>query len=125
MDFQTDMDMEPGTFYDLSGGFFLPTKSLPFKTSLTADQRLPAQSMFDIYLAHLNGERVGFYFTCRFQVTNGGGYLITALQNKGPATEVETLIKTVDLVVYNYPNRGTLAITPLVNQEIETIFEEQ
>jgi hypothetical protein len=35
------------------------------------------------------------------------------------------LIKDETLVVYNFPNRGALAITPLVNSEIETILTEQ
>lgn len=124
MDLQTNMDMEPGAFYEVGGGFLMPIKSLGHATPFVIDKVLPVQCMFDIYLAHSNGERVGFYFTTRFEVTNGGGYLLTTMHKK-KATDAEVLIKTDELVVYNYPNRGTLAISPKVSQEIETIFDEQ
>jgi hypothetical protein len=117
--------MEPGTFYALGEGFFLPLKSLPFQTKIQIKSRLSVSCMFDIYLADVNNERLGFYFTGRFEIKNRGGYLITSMQNKGLANEADILIKTEDLVVYNFPNRGTMAISPLVSPEIETIFDEQ
>jgi hypothetical protein len=125
MDFTSALPMEPGTFYETGAGFFLPTKSLLMRTAVTVGQKLSVESMFSIYLASSNGERVGFFFTTRFEIVNGGGYLLTHLQNKKPATEVNVIVKTDDLVVYDYPNRGTLAISPLVSSDIITIFEEQ
>ncbi len=125
MEIALNLDVKPGAFYELPTGFLLPIKELPFKTVCTIGQRLPVSCMFDIYLTMIGKERVGFYFTSRFETTNGGGYLLTALKNKGEATEVEVPIRTDDLVVYNYPNRGTLAVSPQVSTEIETIFSEQ
>ena len=119
------LDAVPGTFYALGNGFFLPLKELPFLTEVVISPPLPVHCMFDISLVTIGDERVGFYFTTRFTVENCGGYLLTYLQSKGEATEVEVLIRTDDLIVYNYPNRGTLAITPLVSDKITTIFEEQ
>jgi hypothetical protein len=119
------MDLKPGTFYDMPRGFLLPLKELVAGTQVTVGQRLAVSCMFDIYMAYLDKERVGFYFTTRFAVENCGGYLITTLSGKDEATEVETLIKTDELIVYNYPNKGTLAITPLVSEEVLRIFEEQ
>jgi hypothetical protein len=119
------LDMKPGTFYDIGSGFMLPIQEVPFHSKLEIQSKLSVSCMFDIFFVSCGGTRVGFFFVTRFEVQNEGGYLITYLQNKGKATEVEVLIKTEDLVVYNYPNRGTLAISPLVNPIIETIFEEQ
>ena len=81
--------------------------------------------MFDIHWATLNGARVGFVLSSRFEVSNGGAYLMTFMRNKGQATECETLIKDENLVVFHYPNKGTLAVSPLVNSEIDVIFTEQ
>lgn len=121
-----EIAVSPGTFYQLDNGHFLPTDKLAQGTEIVMGKKLPLSSMFDIFIAQTaDGVRAGFYFSTRFSVKNGGGYLITYLTNKNEATEVETLIRTDDLVVYNYPNRGTLAVSPKVNQEIETIFMEQ
>jgi hypothetical protein len=43
----------------------------------------------------------------------------------GKASNVEVLLKTPDLVVYHYTNRGTLAVCPVVGDDVRTIFEEQ
>lgn len=125
MDIKIALDARPGEFYEVSGGFFLPIKNVVFATTLAVGPKLPATCMFDIYFMTLGAERVGFYFTSLFETVNGGSYLLTHLKGKGEATEADVLIKTDDLVVYNYPNRGTLAISPLVSAEIETIFQDQ
>lgn len=121
-----EIDASPGTFYRVGNGHFLPIVELKQGKEIQTHKQLPLSCMFDIYIATTeDGIRAGFYFVTRFTVDNGGGYLLTYLANKGEATEVDTLIRTEDLIVYNYPNRGTLAISPLVNQEIENIFLEQ
>jgi hypothetical protein len=115
----------PGIFYELSGAYFLPIVELRAGTQIQVGQRLPASCMFDISFAVVNGQRVGFLFQSSFTVENGGAYLMTSLQNKGPADAYETIIKDENLVVYHFPNKGTLAIAPKVNPEIETILQEQ
>lgn len=121
-----ELAVEPGTFYQLENGFFLPTEKHAMGTEIEAAKKLPVSGMFDIYIAQTSdGIRAGFYFVTRFSVRNGGGYLMTFLTNKSEATEVDTVIRNEDLVVFNYPNKGTLAISPKVNQQIETIFLEQ
>lgn len=118
-------DCTPGTFYEVFGQWLLPTTNIEAGSVLTLGQSLPITCMFDINWAMLNGSRVGFVLSSKFEVVNGGAYLMTFLKNKGPATEVETLIKDENLVVFHYPNKGTLAISPLVNPEIDVIFTEQ
>lgn len=125
MDIVLDLNVSPGTFYELPNGFLLPVKDLAARTSLVLGLKLPVSCMFDIYVVMIDKERVGFYFTSRFDTVNGGGYLLTTLKGKGEATEVDVLVRTSDLVVYHYPNKGTLVVSPKVSNEIETIYLEQ
>jgi len=125
MEIILDLNVSPGTFYELPNGFFLPVKDLALRTPLVLGNKLPVSCMFDIYVVMIDKERVGFYFTSRFDTTNGGGYLITTLKGKEEATEVDVLVRTPDLVVYHYPNKGTLVISPKVSNEIKIIFLEQ
>lgn len=122
---KTLLDMKAHEFYSMAGGFLLPTVDLKQGTEVDVDSKLPVSCMFDVSLAHSNKIRVGFFFKTAFEATNHGGYLITHMQNRRCALGCEVLIKNEDLVLYNYPNRGTLAISPKVNKDIETIFDEQ
>lgn len=119
------LDASPGLFYEVDGAFLLPTQLIPAGSDLRVGPALPVTCMFDINFMLVDGHRVGFLFKTRFEVENGGSYLMTYLRNKGVATVSETLVKDENLVVFHYPNKGTLAISPLVNQEIETILQEQ
>lgn len=122
---KTVIDCKPGEFYELPGFYFLPLLDIGSGTDLTVGPRLPLSCMFEIHFAMIGSERVGYFFQSRFEVRNGGSYLQTYMRNKGLATVTEPLIKDETLVVYNFPNRGALAISPLVNEEINTIFLEQ
>ena len=122
---KTLLDARPGCFLEVDGAYLLPTQVIPAGTDMQVGAALPVSCMFDINFMLVNGQRVGFLFKTRFEVDNGGSYLMTYLRNKGAATEHETLIKDENLVVFHYPNKGTLAICPLVNSESETILQEQ
>lgn len=47
------------------------------------------------------------------------------LKTKGEATEHELLLRLNTLVIYNYPNRGTIAISPTVNESVAKVLEHQ
>lgn len=119
------IDAEAGIFCALDKGYLLPAVDLKAGTEITEFTRLPVGGMFQIQLCFINGVRVGFYFTTPFLVDNAGGYLVTHMAKKREATETEVMIKTDELVVYHFPNCGTLAVSPLVNEDVATIFEEQ
>ncbi len=120
------LDLEVQQFYEIDGFFLLVNKEVKARTSIQIGQRLSLQSMFDIYFLTINGDnRSGFAFKSKFETLNNGNYLLTFLKGKGPATEGETLIKNDQLVLYNYPNRGSLAIAPQVNSVLSIVFEEQ
>lgn len=122
---KTLLDAVPGRFLEVEGAFLLPTQIIPAGSDMHVGPALPVTCMFDINFMLVDGQRVGFLLKTRFEVENGGSYLMTYLRNKGQATTSETLVKDEHLVVFHYPNKGTLAISPLVNQEIETILQEQ
>jgi hypothetical protein len=122
---KTIIESRVGEFYGLAGHFLLPTRFIEAGTELEVGSRLPINCMFDVHFAMLGEERVGFLFTTRFSVKNGGSYLMTYLKGKPPAQEAEVLLKSDDLVLYHFPNNGSLAVSPIVNQEINTIFIEQ
>lgn len=114
-----------GVFYTLKEGWVLLNRDVPRGSELIVSKDLPIRCMFKVQELTFEATRVGFLFTSGFEVINRGGFLFTHLKNKPPATEYDTLIKDEFLVLYDYPNRGTLAISPLVSDDIQTIFEEQ
>lgn len=122
---KTILPMSAHLFYELGAGHMLPTVDIAEQSEIVLEKRLPLTCMFEVYIAHSNNNRVGFFFKTIHEVENKGGYLLTYIRNKRPATEVDTLVKSEDLVIYNYPNKGTLAICPKVSSDIETIFLEQ
>ena len=119
------IEARPGVFTEIADAHLLATQRIPEGTEIETGPALPVSCMFDVSFALVAGQRVGFLFRSRFEVENGGSYLMTYMRNKGVATVSETLIKDEHLVIFNYPNKGTLAISPMVNPEIEIILQEQ
>lgn len=119
------IDAEPFTFYELGEGFALFNE--PQKAgNLSVGPRIPVSCMFEVYWLTRNGQKIGHYFVSQFQTVNHGAYVVTFLNNGvGKATLVEVLLKTETLVIYNYPNRGTLIVCPVLSEDLQTVFEEQ
>ena len=123
--FKVMLDISPGIFYEIHGSYFLSKIRIPAFTFLTIGDSLPASSMFGIQWVLLNNESIGWLLSSGYLVINGGGYLLTYLNNKAGKAVSGDVIKDNDLVVYNFPNRGSLAISPLIGPDISSIFEEQ
>lgn len=126
---KVSIDTEPGLFFELTdqpgvyATFFVPSKGL---TVFDLGDRVPISCMFDVNWLTRGGQRVGLVFRSTFQVKNGGGYLVAFMnQARGKAQSVDVLLKTDDLVIYNYPNKGTLVVLTQIGPEVTTIFEEQ
>lgn len=120
------LDVEPGLFYEIDNAYvmYLEEFKAPFKA--TVGDKIPVTCMFDLHWLMRDDVKVGFWFESQFQVMNGGGYLCTFLHaKKAKADTVEVLVKTDALVLYNFPNRGTLVISPKVSPELLTIYDEQ
>jgi len=121
------IDVAPGLFYAADGAHVMFLREFTGMFDCHIGERIPISCMFDVYwLVDADKEKIGFWFTTQFKVINGGGYLCTFLESKkGKADVAETLVKTDDLVVFHYPNRGTLLISPRISPEITTIIDEQ
>jgi len=112
-------------FYQVDGGHLILNQEIQ-DDHVEIGEKIPAVGMFTIYWLLNKKMKVGYYFTSEFRTVNHGGYLVTFLNNgAGKATTAQLTLKTDKLVIYNYPNRGTLAISPEVNDEVQVILEEQ
>jgi hypothetical protein len=118
-------DISRGIFYSLNEGYVLLNRDMKQGMKLVVGAELSIKCMFQIRNLLFEDVRVGFIFTSGFEITNRGGYLLTFLKGKSPAEEYDVLLKDDFIVLYDYPNRGTLAISPLVSDEVLTIFQEQ
>ncbi len=117
--------IEPHHFYTFSPFYlyaFQPIKPRRVVTLVPLD----ISCMFQIYKVERRDEFLGLAFRSGNQVLNGGAYLVAFMQRtRGRADSSMTLMRTPDIVIYNYPNVGTMAVSPRVNQHIETLLEEQ
>lgn len=124
--------IEPRLFVSMQEGWALFLTKMPQRTTIGRGAKLPISCLFDIYPIHVveptqsKGTKVGYYFCSQFQVENKGAFLVTYLnKGRGKATEVETLVRTDDLIIYNVPNKGTIAVTPDTSPALQVIIAEQ
>lgn len=121
-----DLDSESQLFYSTDLGFTLYSQELKQGTVLKIGERIPVACMFEVRWLLLDGRKIGYLFNSQFQVTNKGGYIMTYMNSgAGKASAVEVLVKTDTLVVYHFPNHGTLVISPYIGNDIQNILEEQ
>lgn len=123
----TTVDMDPHQFIELGAGYVLLKQRIPAQTEVTIGDVIPMSGMLETRWLMQGTVRVGYYFTTQFKAMNGGGYLVAFIESKrGTATTAETLLKIKDeLVMFHFPNRGTMAISPVIGEEIISIFAEQ
>lgn len=121
------VDMYEGSFAAFGRGFLLPKENLPFRTKVQVGDKLSLTCMFNMnwIVSAEDGRQLGLLFRSHFEVVHQGGYLLTYMQNRPKATEYDRLVYNDYLVLYNYHNRGSLAISPKVSADITAIFEEQ
>jgi hypothetical protein len=120
--------MDPYLFYELGGGYALNKgpHALPDDAVLKVGPAIPLSCMFDCYWLLHEGQKVGYYFRSTFQVLNDGGYVCAYMgAARGAADRVEILLNTEELVVFHYPGKGTMIISPHVGTELTQIFTEQ
>jgi hypothetical protein len=125
---KAELDMSCNLFYNVWDGHCLleKGKQLKFGQDVEVGDRIPINCMFEMHRLLCNGERIGIVMTTQFHVKNEGGFIVAYLQNgAGKADKVEVLLKTDDLVIYHFPNRGTLMVDPHVGDEVLNIFLEQ
>lgn len=121
----------PGVFYPLSHAGKVVGHAL-YKDRIEAGPmklgaKIPVACMTEIHWLMRGDKQVGFSFSSHFPIVNGGGYLLTQSAKAGaaPSNRVETLVKTEDLIIFHYPNHGTLVISPMIEDQVQSIFEYQ
>jgi hypothetical protein len=123
------VDMNPHQFYELDAGYVLLKQPMKAKTGVELGEEIPLKGALSTRWLLCNGHRIGYYFSTTFKAFNGGGFLLAYIESKskkGIATTAEVLLKIKDeIVIFHFPNRGTMAISPVVNEEIANIFSEQ
>jgi|SRR5882672_1086670 len=125
-EFTVALDSDPHFFYSTEAGFALYLKKLKQGTVLQVGARIPVLCLFKAHWLILDGEKVGYVFDSEFQVSNKGGYIMAFLEKGvGKAATVEVLVKTDTLVIYNFPNRGTLVVSPHIGADVLNILNEQ
>ncbi|QRE00288.1 hypothetical protein [Burkholderia phage BCSR5] len=123
-----ELDMNPALFYPVGRGFVLLSEPVPQGSSIQIGSQLPLRCMFETFdvLTPVEGVKIGYYMQSQFQVENGGSYLLCYMnKGRGKADKAEVLLKTKELIVFHYPNKGTLMVSPDVSSYLFTIIEEQ
>lgn len=130
MTFRTTFPLpDTGIFYRVnSTHYFLPTVDVEEDVTVTKGDKLPLSCMFDIWfgMKEETNEKIGYFISSSFSVQEKGGIIIASLnKGLGKAKEVEVLLKTPQLIVYHFPNRGTMAISPKIGESVSVVLEEQ
>ena len=110
----------PHVFHEIAGGHVLLVQSVPDQQVVVVRDQIPIACMFEIHrLMATDGTTttsVGYLFSSQFKTVNNGGHIVTFLESKrGLAEKSEILIKSEDLVLIHFPNRGTMAISPTID----------
>lgn len=126
------IDLDDGVFYSMGDGFVLLTRKVgPCNFVRGAELRL--NSMLSMWELHLDTaqeaspkELVGYFFYSAMKTRNGGGFLVTFMESKrGKATECNLMIRVDDVMVYDFPGCGALAVSTKVNAKMLSILMEQ
>jgi hypothetical protein len=119
------IDVRAGEFYALDKGHAIFNHDRgPSEYSLGSKFELNA--MFDMWSLCSGDEQVGYYFVSGFKTENKGGYVLTYMESKrGRATSHRLVIRLPELMVYDFPSCGTIAISTKVSPKVESIFMEQ
>ena len=122
---KTLIDIEAGEFYALEKGHMILDRRLG-PGSFDLGTKFELNSMFEMWSLLRGGEQVGYYFLSGFKTENKGGYVITFMESKrGKATEHRLAIRLPNLIVYDFPFCGALAVSTKVSEKVESIFMEQ
>jgi len=128
---ETIRTLGPHVFHELGAGHVLLVAPIPAKHVIVLRDQIPLACMFELRrIVATDGVNstvnIGYYFSSQFKTVNNGGHLVTFMETKrGQAEHSDIMIKTEDLVIIHYPNRGTIAISPTIDEHTRLIFDEQ
>ena len=119
------LDCEPDLFYEVDTGVIYPLLEIKAGTRLEMGRSIPVTGMLELWELSAGGKLSAYFFRSPFAMEAHGGYLISYLKNKGVADSHEVVLKLDHLIIYNFPNRGTLAVSPRVKDSLAKILESQ
>lgn len=118
------VDLTHGYFYSTDFGHLYFTHTIKAGEVLELGEPVPLKGLFTMHHVKRGLDKVGYVFGSAFRVLNHGS-LIVAYTSRGLAEEYETLVRLPHLVIFNYPNRGTLVVNPAVSPELRDIMDSQ
>ena len=119
------LHIEPGLFYALGQGHMIADQPLP-PGSFELGTKLELNSMFDMWLLNRLGKPVGFYFVSAFKTICKGGFILTFMESKrGKAKTHRLVIRQPEVMVYDFPGCGALAVATHVGDKVLSILTEQ
>lgn len=119
------IDFEAGLFYHLGEGYAITFDTLP-PSNYTLGQEYNLNSMLSMYDLILDGNHVGFYFYSGFKIQNKGGFIVAYTESKrGKAKDGSLIIRHPEVMVYDFPNCGAMAVSTKINEAVMSIFMEQ
>ena len=118
------INLTPGYFIALSNMWLLPITEIAANTKIVIHS-VTNSPILNIYEASINDVAVGYAFSSAFTVVNGGGYLLARMQTKVAASEYLVMLRSPELVIYNYPGVATLAVSLICSPQVTTILQEQ
>lgn len=120
------IDFLGGEFYALADGYAVVFKDTPAGTVFERGSEYDLNSMLSMWDLNSEGAHVGFFFYTAMKVENRGGYLLTFMESKrGKAKEGKLVIRHPEVMVYDFPGCGALAITTKVSEQMHSILMEQ
>jgi len=114
-------------FYTIGPYYIIGFQPIPGKRRVELIP-MDVNCMFNIYKMERKGKFLGLAFRTASTVINAGAYLMARMNNRGRKPDLSgstVLMRTPDIVIYNYPNLGTLAVSPVMNSQMTALLEEQ
>lgn len=124
MVYEAPLDMAPGHFYEVGRGLYiLVYEDICYRDVLIL-KKVDLKTLFLIMEVYKGTELIGMMFKTGYSVKNGGSYLLAYMESN-EVQDSQLVLRTPNLVMYNYTNKATLALNPTVNANILTVVEEQ
>lgn len=121
-------DVSPGYFYEVRpGAFFIANTHVQAEEELYLQEILDLNSsiLFSLEDVYSNSTSVGTLLSSTYEVTNLGAVLIAHNSAGTDGESGDLVIRSQDLVIYNYGTERTIAINPRLNSNLQMLLEDQ
>lgn len=116
------MDMEPGLFYKVDNGHWCFIERV-LENQVVEVVPFNLGTFFTVHQFKVGKNIVGYRFSGE-RIHNGGVFLSIRVSDE-LATTFRLVCRTRNLVVYDYPNSGALAVIPQLGDRMRDIIMEQ